>query len=137
MHPDYAPTAILPDCHALAARVQKDGWIKSTVTETGDNLHEAAERMARRLGNPIRGRAGRKIEPLIPTKQVGANAKSLSVMHGLGSFPMHTDGAHLPRPPTFVVLGCASPGTVAVPTTLRRFRRLHAPEQDRELLETA
>jgi alpha-ketoglutarate-dependent taurine dioxygenase len=137
MQPDCAPIAILPDCHALAARVQKDGWLKSTVTETGDNLHAAAERIARRLGNPIRGRAGRKIEPLIPTKQVGANAKSLSVMHGLGSFPMHTDGAHLPRPPRFVVLVCASPGTVAVPTTLLRFRDLRATEQERDLLETA
>jgi alpha-ketoglutarate-dependent taurine dioxygenase len=72
---------------------------------------------------------------LVPTKQTGANAKSLSVMHGLGSFPMHTDGAYLPQPPRFVVLVCASPSTVAVPTTLLRFRDLHATEQERDLLE--
>jgi hypothetical protein len=137
MQPDCAPIAILPDSHALAARVQKYGWLKSTVMETGDDLHAAAETIARRLGNPTHGRAGRKIEPLIPTKQTGANAKSLSVMHGLGSFPMHTDGAHLPQPPRFVVLVCASPGTIAVPTTLLRFRDLHATEQERDLLEAA
>jgi hypothetical protein len=64
MQPDCAPIAIPPDSHALAARVQKYGWLKSTVKETGDDLHAAAETIARRLGNPIRGRAGRKIEPL-------------------------------------------------------------------------
>jgi hypothetical protein len=136
MQSDCAPIAIFPDSNALAARVENDGWLKSTV-ETGDDLRAAAENIARRLGNPIRGRAGRKIEPLIPTKQTGANAKSLSVVHGLGSFPMHTDGAHLLQPPRFVVLVCASPGTAPVPTTLLRSRDLHTTEQERDLLEAA
>jgi alpha-ketoglutarate-dependent taurine dioxygenase len=137
MQPDCAPITILPDSHALAARVQKDGWLKSTMMETGDNLHAAMERIARSLGNPIPGRAGRMIEPMMPTMKTGANAKSLSVVHGLGSFPMHTDGAHLPQPPRFVVLVCATPGTAPVPTTLLRFRDLRASEQERDLLEAA
>jgi hypothetical protein len=128
---------MFPDSNALAARVQKDGWLKSTVVETDGSLQEAAETIARKLGNPVHGRAGRKIEPLIPTKQTGANAKSLSVVHGLGSFPMHTDGAHLPQPPRFIVLVCASPGTAPVSTTLLRFRDLHVTEDERRLLEAA
>jgi len=55
-------------------------------------MHSALENIAQLLGNPIAGRSGQKIEPLIPTEQAKANAKSLSVVHGLGSFPMHTDG---------------------------------------------
>jgi Taurine catabolism dioxygenase TauD, TfdA family len=133
----YAPIAILPDSNTLAARVRKDGWLKSTVVEIGGDLHATAETIAKNLGKPINGRAGKKIEPLIPTKQTGAHAKSLSVVHGLGSFPMHTDGAHLPQPPRFVVLVCASPGTAQVPTTLLRFRDLHVTEHDRTLLEAA
>jgi len=136
MQPDCAPIAILPDSHALAARVQKDGWLKSTV-DAGDDLNAAAETIARMLGNPIQGRAGRTIEPLIPTRQTRANAKSLSVVYGLGSFPMHTDGAHLPQPPRFVVLVCASPGRDPAATTLLRFRDLHATEHERALLEAA
>ena len=137
MQPACAPIALLPDSNALVARVQKDGWLKSTVMEIGDDLPAAAETIARKLGNPIYGRAGRKIEPLMPTMKTGANAKSLSVVHGLGAFPMHTDGAHLPQPPRFVVLVCASPGTAPVPTTLLRFRDLHATEHERALLEAA
>jgi hypothetical protein len=74
----------------------------------------SGETIARSLGNPIGGRAGRKIEPLILPKRTGSNAKSLSVRPGLGSFPMHTDSAHLPQPPRFVVLVCDSPGKVAI-----------------------
>jgi alpha-ketoglutarate-dependent taurine dioxygenase len=136
MQPDGVPISRLTDTNALTARVQKDGWLKSTV-ETGDDLHAAAETIARMLGNPIQGRAGRTLEPLIPTELTRANAKSLSVVHGLGSFRMHTDGAHLLQPPRFVVLVCASPGRDPAPTTLLRFRDLHVTEHERCLLEAA
>jgi alpha-ketoglutarate-dependent taurine dioxygenase len=73
----------------------------------------------------------------MPTKQAGANVKSLSAVHGLGSFPMHTDGAHRLQPPRFVVLVCASPGTSPVPTTLLRFRDLQVTASERARFEAA
>jgi alpha-ketoglutarate-dependent taurine dioxygenase len=127
----------LMDTNNLADRVLRDGWIKSTVTEMGHDLHSAPENIAKLLGDPITGRAGQTIEPLIPTQQTSANAKSLSMVHGLGSFPMHTDGAHRLQPPRFVVLVCASPGTSPVPTTLIRFRDLRISASERARLEAS
>jgi hypothetical protein len=127
----------LPDGNALAARVLRDGWFKSTATEMGHDVHSVGEGLANLLGDPVAGRAGQTIEPLIPTKQGGANAKSLSVVHGLGSFPMHTDGAHRLQPPRFVVLVCASPGTSPVPTTLLRFRDLRITASEHKRFEAA
>jgi Taurine catabolism dioxygenase TauD, TfdA family len=75
------------------------------------------------------------IEHLMPTKQAGANSKSLSAVHGLGPFPMHTDGAHQLQPPRFVVLVCASPGMSPVPTTLIRFRDLKVTASERRRLD--
>lgn len=119
----------------LAGTVLRDGWFKSTVTELGHDMHSAPENIAKMLGNPVTGRAGKKIEPLIPQTQASANAKSLSVVHGLGSFPMHTDGAHRIQPPRFVVLVCASLGVSSVPTTLVRFRDLQITASERARFE--
>lgn len=121
----------------LAARVLRDGWFKSTVAEMDQDLHSALEDIAKLLGETVTGRSGQKIEPLIPTEQVSANAKSLSVVHGRGSFPMHTDGAHRLQPPRFVVLVCVSPGTSPVPTTLVRFRDLQISTSERARLEAS
>jgi Taurine catabolism dioxygenase TauD, TfdA family len=137
MQTNPAPIFQLTDKDNLAARVPRDGWFKSTVTGMGLDMHSAPETVAERLGNPVSGRAGRKIEPLIPTKQGAANTNSLSVVHGVGSFPIHTDGAHRIQPPRFVVLVCASPGTSPVPTTLIRFRDLKFTASERTRLEAA
>jgi hypothetical protein len=137
MQTNPAPVVQLADKDNLAGRVLRCGWFKSTVTEMGHDMHAAPETIAKLFGNPVTGRAGQKIEPLIPTEQARANAKSLSVAHGLGSFPMHTDGAHQLQPPRFVVLVCASPGTSPVPTTLIRFRDLKVTASERTRLEAA
>jgi hypothetical protein len=123
------------DINDLAGSVRRDGWFKSTVTELGHDMHSAPENIAKLLGNPVAGRAGQKIEPLIPQTQASAKAKSLSVVHGLGSFPMHTDGAHRLQPPRFVVLVCTSSGVSPVPTTLVRFRDLQVTASERARLE--
>jgi alpha-ketoglutarate-dependent taurine dioxygenase len=128
---------LLPDNTTLAARVLRDGWLISTVTAMGHDIGSAAENIAKRLGEPVTGRAGQTVEPLTPMRQAGAKPKSLSVMHGRGSFPMHTDGAHRLQPPRFVVLVCASPGTAPVPTTLRRFQDVQVTAAERARLEAA
>jgi Taurine catabolism dioxygenase TauD, TfdA family len=121
----------------LRARVLQDGWVKTTVAQLGCDLDIAAEAIARLLGHPVGGRAGQTIEALAPQEQASAKARSLSVTHGLGSFPMHTDGAHRLQPPRFVVLVCASPGTSPVPTTLARCRDLRISASERARLEAA
>src|SRR5712664_1600650 len=130
-----APIDPLTEIDNLAARVLRDGWFKSTVTEMGHDMRSAPENIAKRLGNPVAGRTGQKIEPLTPLTQASAKPKSLSVAHGLGSFPMHTDGAHQLQPHRFVVLVCISPGTSPVPPTLVRFRDLNVTASERTRLE--
>jgi alpha-ketoglutarate-dependent taurine dioxygenase len=137
MQTNPAPIDPPTEIDNLAARVLRDGWFKSTVTQMGHEMHSAPENIAKLLGNPVTGRAGQMMEPLIPKEQARANAKSLSVVHGLGSFPMHTDGAHRLQPPRFVVLVCASPGMSPVPTTLVRFRELQVTASERARLEAA
>lgn len=59
------------------------------------------------IGSPIRGRgAAPGIDILRPTEEVTAPLRSLSKIHGLGSFPFHTDGAHWNQPPKWLVLAC-------------------------------
>jgi hypothetical protein len=137
MEPTCVPATPLPDSAALRARVLQDGWVKATVAQLGYDLDIAAEAIARLLGHPVGGRAGRIIEALAPQKQASAKPRSLSVTHGLGAFPMHTDGAHRLQPPRFVVLVCASPGASPVPTTLTRCRDLRISASDRARLEAA
>ncbi len=137
MQPTCAPEMPLTDSSPLRDRVLRDGWHKNTVAELGCDLDKVAETLAKRLGHPIGGRAGRTIEALSPRDQASAKARSLSVVHGLGPFPMHTDGAHRLEPPRFVILVCASPGTSPVPTTLTRFRDLRISASERARLEAA
>jgi hypothetical protein len=108
----------------LMPRVLCEGWVRSSVGGAVKDMRLIAGELAKQLGVPLSGRAGQTIEPLLPTKPTEAKPKSLSAIHGLGSFPMHTDGAHQIVPPRFVVLTCASSGTRPVPTNLLRFRDL-------------
>jgi len=54
---------------------------------------------------------------LRPQTQAQAHPRSLSATYGLGHQPLHTDGAHLPEPPDWIVLLAQAPNTT--PTTLR------------------
>ncbi len=128
---------LLSDGSAVRARALRDGWLKTTVGDLGCCLDTAAGAVARLLGHPIGGRAGRTIETLSPRKQMAAKARSLSVIHGLGPLPMHTDGAYRLEPPRFVILVCTSPGSSPVPTTLTRYRDLRISASERARLEAA
>jgi hypothetical protein len=137
MQPNCVTAEQLTDANILAANVLRDGWVKPSVSGIGQDLRLVAQKFADQLGAPVTGRAGRAIEPLVPTQPMQANAKSLSRVHGLGAFPMHTDGAHRVTPPRFVVLVCASPGTTPVPTVLLRFSDLEFSGSERARFEAA
>lgn len=63
-----------------------------------------------------RGGAGPDIEVLRAKSALEAHPQSLSALHGLGAFPLHIDGAHLRRPPQWLVL--EGPGRVGTGGTL-------------------
>jgi alpha-ketoglutarate-dependent taurine dioxygenase len=58
------------------------------------------------------------VSVLRPTEKGAARPNSLSARYGLGQQPLHTDGAHLQRPPDLVVLFSERPSTT--PTRLWR-----------------
>jgi Taurine catabolism dioxygenase TauD, TfdA family len=119
----------------LAAKVVRQGWFKSRVPGAIGDVQSYAEKIGMLLGEPIMSRSRAIVERLAPTPEVEAHAKSLSAVYGLGSFPMHTDGAHRLEPPRFIVLVCASPGINPVPTILLRFNHLRFTRSERMLLD--
>jgi hypothetical protein len=89
------------------------------------------------LGDPVSGRGGAMVERLAPQAPDTAKPKSLSALHGRGSFPLHSDGAHWLKPPRFLLLACAKPGEVPVPTLLQRFSDLGMSDSESKLCESA
>jgi hypothetical protein len=57
------------------------------------------------------------ISELRPTGSESAEPRSLSKIHGSKALPLHTDGAHLPEPPKYVVLESGSEVTDDVSET--------------------
>jgi alpha-ketoglutarate-dependent taurine dioxygenase len=106
----------------MARQVVTAGWLRFSLPEQG--LATQIDFFARSLGTPVAGRKRRVMEELAPTRREDADPSSLSAVHGLSCFPLHTDGAHLIEPPRFIVLACVNPGSTAVPTVLTRFQDL-------------
>src|SRR5580704_5709543 len=119
----------------LAEQITMAGWVQTHLTDVCDHPEARTERIARLLGEPIKARNGRLVDALAPMDKAKGKPGSLSVIHGLGSFPFHTDGSHLLRPPRFIVLICAASGSAPVPTTLVRFRDLKLGPAERGCLE--
>ena len=101
------------DLRAALTHADNDGWV---------NLHcsmrelEFAFQTApidllsnRRNGSP-------ESEVLRPYTREEARPGSMSATTGTGAQPLHTDGAHLIRPPRYIALACERP--TAVPTML-------------------
>lgn len=103
------------DLTALA-REARGGW--ATATSTIESLATSARRLGWR---ELSVRAGEEpLSVLQPTTQADAKPRSLSALYGLGEQPLHTDGAHLIRPPDFVALVADAPR----PTPTRLWSRL-------------
>jgi alpha-ketoglutarate-dependent taurine dioxygenase len=121
----------------LASRVKDAGWFFTSLGDRAGNMVAELRTLASRLGEPMAGRAGQQIETLSPLHPTEAKPKSLSVLHGLASFPLHTDGAHLLHPPRFVMLACVTPGSRGVPTVVVRLRDIRLDEPAMQCLRTA
>ena len=122
---------------ALANEVQRCGWLRLRESSNSQGLESEILRLARSLGEPLAGRNNKVLEILAPTRPENSKANSLSERHGLGAFPLHVDGAHRPRPPRFLVIGCASAGASPVPTLVLPFDDLKLDAVDLQRCATA
>lgn len=97
---------------SLVDTAKRDGWA------TGRAPMMLIQTTAARLGwTEVPGRRGSPpVTTLRPTNQEDANPRSLSAHYGRGAQPLHTDGAHLAKPPDVVILTCT--GTSDTPTRL-------------------
>lgn len=93
---------------ALVGEARRSGWAASV----GDISQVPGE--LRRLG--WRAVATRRSDAPITSLRVRDSAqarpRSLSAKYGRGALPLHTDGAHMQRPPDFVVLAAKSASPV-------------------------
>jgi alpha-ketoglutarate-dependent taurine dioxygenase len=99
---------------AAGEQLLRDGlWTGRVASE------EELAAIAGGLGEPIPARSTAPVvQDLMPLEVVSAPKKSLSALHGVGSFPFHTDGAHHRQPPRWVVMRCVDPGPANRPTLL-------------------
>lgn len=73
---------------------------------------EVMSALAASLGTPVPGRRGAgTIECLKPLAPNAAKLNSLSRVHGIGLFPLHTDGAHWEIPPRYILLSSVGQDT--------------------------
>jgi alpha-ketoglutarate-dependent taurine dioxygenase len=113
----------MTDLGELVESARRSGWAVGSM-RLGSVLVQADARgwveVPTRKGEP-------GVSVLRPTPPQQAHPRSLSATHGLGEQPLHTDGAHLPVPPDFVVLHAAKPN--GTPT---RVWSLHAAATNTE-----
>lgn len=88
---------------------RRDGWA------SGSGDMDSIRRGAKSLGwVEIANRGGdTPLAVLRPVEESAAHTRSLSAVYGLGQQPLHTDGAHQPNPPDFVVLVSSRPSATA------------------------
>ena len=118
------PYGVLVKFADLVTGAQRDGWIAAT----GDI--ETIRRQAAAHGwseIPIR-RGDQPVSVLKPVQPDSAHPRSLSAQYGLGDQPLHTDGAHMARPPDIVVLVVSGPSQT--PTRLWAYDRMTRRRED-------
>lgn len=102
----------------MLTKLRDSGWAKVHLeTRDMNTLGDFLTTAANQLGTPIHGRSG-TVEKITPKRIEQANPNSLSGKYGLGPFPLHCDTSQWITPCRFVLLACANPGTVPIPTLL-------------------
>ncbi len=102
----------MADLKVLVATARKEGWASGS----GD-VHSIRWQAASLGWTEVATRRGdATVSVLRAVDASAAHPKSLSATYGLEQQPLHTDGAHLPIPPDFVVL--ISQRSSATPTRL-------------------
>lgn len=111
---------------AERATLVSQGWV--ILNAEGDLLD-----LANQLGTPVASRRGGEIVELLrPRSTADAPRRSLSAAHGLGTLPLHTDGAHHAVPPRYVLLRATTPSSCA--TTVIDSHQIDWQPAEREVL---
>lgn len=89
----------------------KSGYIFFSSHRPNDSIVEIAEN----LGKPLAPWEDELVQTLVPRSQAAPN--SYSGIFGLNHFPFHSDLAHWPTPPRYLLLRCVT-GYADIPTLL-------------------
>lgn len=121
----------------LRQTIISNGWIVFKRSSNEFALIDEVRRLGQSLGKPGANRKGEEVEVLSPTSPMSAHTNSLSNKHGMGRFPLHTDGAHRLTPPRFIVLACVHPGARTAPTVLAPIGDFSLSKEEKCELESA
>lgn len=94
------------------ARQARGGWVTSSGTL--EEVKAAARRAGWHTVPNRSGESGEKV--LLPKTRKNAALRSLSRIYGMGAQPLHTDGAHLAKPPDLIVLWSEEPNLTSTLT---------------------
>jgi len=100
--------------------VENQGW--ALVSCTSDRVQFLS--IASRLGKLVQTHASSYITTLAPFDSGSARPNTASSLYGLDQFPMHTDFAHWPNPPRFLLFRSVGE-TSSIPTCILDSRRLN------------
>lgn len=115
----------------LLDRVQIGGWTSVEFPGT-----ESLLALAETLGRPTpASRGGPLVTCLEPRAHQEAPRNSLSSRYGQGSFPFHSDAAHTPFPPRYVLLRLVGDVPSSRPTFIAPLVAFELSDKDRDLLE--
>ena len=88
--------------------------------------------LAHRLGRPQPDFGDRSpVRRISPREPGESRPATLSSLHGLGPFPLHTETAYWPRPARYVLLRCVHPGAGERPTVVVDTHGWELDEADR------
>ena len=97
----------------IPKKLHENGWARLQVTGSPEALFSIAES----LGTIVNQGSRPELSRLTPIDAASADPNTASASYGTGRFPYHTDLAHWPKPPRFLVMGNADT-TSSVPTLL-------------------
>jgi hypothetical protein len=122
---------------ALPAGVRDTGWFTTKIEGDDQQIVNAVEQICSNLGTVVHGRGGVELETIAPFPRELAHPRSLSALHGLGTFPLHVELSHRIRPCRYVVLACLNPGIPSVATALLDRNQLAFSSDEKAMLRNA
>ena len=130
----YQPTTL----RCALSKASNFGWhlVEGNLCELADALSdEAGNRQASAPSiRVVRSRSSDDaVKVLRPLSKEEAHPRSLSAQYGYEPFPFHTDGAHLQRPPDFMLLAAKQDDAGESPTHLKRLWEPPPPANDDDM----
>jgi hypothetical protein len=122
---------------ALPAGLRDTGWFTTKIEGDEQQIVNAVEQICSKLGTVVHGRGGVELETIAPSPRELAHPRSLSAVHGLGTFPLHVELSHRIRPCRYVVLACLNPGIPSVATALLDRNQLAFSSDEKAMLRNA